>query len=108
VFAWARKGALLDLVVEEAGDYRLAGELWLRSGETVSIARPGAIVARVDRSGEGEGRAPFSVSLALPPGRTELTFESDRDDRDVGGVRDRKAVAFGLFLPVIERARSTP
>ena len=108
VFAWARKGASLDLVIEGAGDYRLAGELWLRSGETVSIARPGAIVARVAGGGEGEGPAPFSVSLTLPPGRTELTFESDRDERDVGGVRDRKAVAFGLFLPVLERAGSTP
>jgi hypothetical protein len=39
----------------------------------------------------------------LPPGRTELSFESDRDERDVGGVRDRKAVAFGLFLPVLRK-----
>ncbi|HEY6553895.1 MAG TPA: hypothetical protein VI669_11105, partial [Vicinamibacteria bacterium] len=88
-------------VVGEAGDHELHGELWLRPRETVTVARPGAIVARVLHSGEVEGPAPFSLSLILPPGRTELTFESDRDERDVGGVRDRKAVAFGLFLPVL-------
>jgi hypothetical protein len=103
VFAWARKGAVLYLVVGEAGDYELLGELWLRPQETVTLTRPGAIVARVLHSGEVEGPAPLTLSLTLPPGRTELSFESDRDERDVGGVRDRKAVAFGLFLPVLRK-----
>jgi hypothetical protein len=108
LFAWARKGASLDLVAAEAGDYRLDGELWLRSGETVSVARAESLVAEVRRAADGEGPAPLALALALPAGRTELTFESDHDERDVGGLRDRKAVSFGLFLPTVERARATP
>jgi hypothetical protein len=108
LFAWARKGASLDLVAGDAGDYRLEGDLWLRSGETVSVARAGALAAQVRREAEGEGPAPLSLALALPAGHTELTFESDRDERDVGGLRDRKAVSFGLFLPTVEPVRTTP
>jgi hypothetical protein len=108
LFAWARKGASLALVTGEAGDYRFEGDLWLRSGETVSVSRAQVLVARVRRAAEGEGRTPLSLVLALPAGSTELTFESDLDERDVGGVRDQKAVSFGLFLPGLERVRTAP
>jgi len=108
VFAWARRGAVLALVVSRAGDYALRGNLLLRPGETLSVSRVGAVIGRGQGSGGGEGRVAFSLSLTLPPGRTELAFESDTDERDVGSKRDRKAASFGVFVPVLEPAGTTP
>src|SRR5262249_37310040 len=42
VFAWARRGAALALIVGGPGDYALNGELWLRPLETVTIS-PGDV-----------------------------------------------------------------
>jgi hypothetical protein len=108
-FAWARKGASLGLFAGEAGDYRLAGEIWLRPGETVSVARAGTVIARAQRAkgAVDEGPAPLSLTLDLPAGTTDLDLESDLAERDIGGVRDQKAVAFGLFVPVLEETATT-
>ncbi len=106
VFAWARRGAALDLVVGQPGDYALRGELLLRSGETVTASREAVVIGTVSRGAEGEGPEPFAFTLSLPSGRTELALGSNQEERDVGGVRDRKAAAFGLFLPLLERSVS--
>jgi hypothetical protein len=103
VFAWARRGAALDLVVGEPGDYALRGELWLRSGETVTARREAVQIATVSRAGNGEGPETFALTLPLSAGLTELALESNEDERDVGGVRYRKAASFGLFQPRLER-----
>jgi hypothetical protein len=105
-FAWARQGAALLVLVPGAGDYALRGDLWLRPGETVTLRRGGALLARVTRDGgDEEGQEPFTAPLpGLPAGRTELELSSNLPERDVGGLRDRKAVAFGLFVPALTRA----
>jgi hypothetical protein len=104
VFAWARRGAVLDLVVGQPGDYALRGELWLRSGETVTASRNEAVIGAVSRREAGEGPETFAFTLSLPAGRTALALESNEEERDVGGVRYGKAAAFGLFLPRLERS----
>lgn len=102
VFAWARQGASLLVIARDPGPYELRGDLWLRPGETVTLRRAGDRIAAFSRApdAEGEGAVPLSVTLAsVHPGGTELQLESNLAERDVGGVRDHKAVAFGLFLP---------
>jgi hypothetical protein len=108
LFAWARQGAAVHLLVAEAGPYVLRGGLWLRPGETVAVSRAGAVVARLSGPEAGEGELPFALPLELPRGRVTLELASDTAERDVGGRRDRKAAAFGLFLPVLERAARRP
>jgi len=103
VFAWARRGAVLALIVSEPGDHALKGELWLRSGEAVTISREEVVIGKVSRTTEGEGLEPFALTLSLPRGQTELAFGSNLEERDVGGMRYAKAAAFGLFLPQLER-----
>src|SRR4029453_3664189 len=73
VFAWGGRGA--------------AGR---RGGEAVEIAA-------VSRAGNEEGPETFALTLPLTPGLTELALESNEDERDVGGVRYRKAASLGLF-----------
>ncbi len=104
VFAWARRGGVLGLVVGQPGGYVLRGELLLRSGETVTVSREGVAIGTVSRAAEGDWPEPFALTLSLPAGRTELALESNLEERDVGGVRDRKAAAFGLFLPRLDRS----
>jgi hypothetical protein len=106
LFAWSRQGSAMAVIAAEPGDYRLRGAVWLRPGETVTVTRAGGeTYGAVTRAAAGEGEEPLDVALPdLPAGRTELHFESSQPERDVGGVRDRKAVAFGLFLPVLERS----
>jgi hypothetical protein len=57
----------------------------------------------VSRAGNEEGPETFALTLPLTPGLTELALESNEDERDVGGVRYRKAASFGLFQPRLER-----
>jgi len=105
VFAWSRKGSELAVVVAEPGTYMVWGALWLRPGETVTVSRGGETLRAVTRTGLDEGEEPLDLMLiAFPAGRTELHLESNLAERDVGGIRDRKAAAFGLFVPRIERA----
>jgi len=108
VFAWSRRGAVLALIVAEPGDYALNGDLWLRSGETVTISREDAVIGTVSRGAEGEGLEPFALTLSLPRGQTELAFGSSLEERDVGSVRYAMAAAFGLFLPRLERLSGLP
>jgi hypothetical protein len=103
LFAWARRGASLSLVTHEAGPYAVRGALWLRPGEAVTLSRTGSPMARVESHADTEAALPLSLALTLPAGRTELTLESTLPERDVGGIRDHKAVAFGLFVPVLEQ-----
>ncbi len=107
LFAWARQGAALGLVTADAGDYALRGEVWLRPGEAVVVSRAGAEIGRVQSQAVAEGTVPLALDLTLPAGRTELHLESNLEERDVGGVRDRKAAAFGLFVPVLEKRGTT-
>ena len=104
VFAWVRRGGVLGLVVGQPGDYVLRGELLLRSGETVTVSREGVAIGTVSRAAEGDWPEPFALMLSLPAGRTELALGSNLEERDVGGARDRKAAAFGLFLPRLDRS----
>jgi hypothetical protein len=104
VFAWARQGAMLSAVARTPGRYELRGELWLRPGETVTVSRAGTRVLEVGRAPEatGEGSEAFAVALPdLPQGSTELQLESNLAERDIGGARDQKAVAFGLYVPTL-------
>ncbi len=105
IFAWARRGAVLDLSAGEAGDYMLRGELWLRPGETVTVSRSEVVVGSVSRQAGDEGPESFALALpSLPAGRTELAFGSNLEERDVGGVRYAKAAAFGIIAPQLERS----
>jgi hypothetical protein len=102
VFAWARQGASLFVVARRTGSYELRGDLWLRAGEAVTVSRGETRLATFRRApgAEGEGTEPFAVTLSgLEPGPTELQLESNLAERDVGGLRDHKAVAFGLYIP---------
>ncbi len=100
VFAWARQGAAMSVLAAESGTYSLRGDLWLRAGETLVVSRAAREIARVQSPHAAEGKVPLALALDLPAGRTELHLESNLPERDVGGVRDRKAAAFGLFLPM--------
>jgi len=107
VFAWARAGATMGVEVAKAGNYSLRGEAWLRPGESVVVSGTGSEIGRIQALRGEEGPVPLALELTLPAGRTELHLESNLPERDVGGIRDRKAAAFGLFLPVLETARTT-
>ena len=76
----------------------------LRSGETVTVSREGVAIATVSRAAEGDGPEPLAITLSLPTGRTELALGSSLEERDVDGVRYRKAAAFGLFLPRLDKS----
>jgi hypothetical protein len=108
IFAWARQGAALELFAGEPGDYALRGELWLRPGETVTVARNEIAVGAVSRRGEDEGPESFALTLpSLPAGRTVLALGSNLAERDVDGVRYAKAAAFGIIAPQLERLNAS-
>ena len=86
--------------------YALRGDLWLRPGEPSPFRGPGGLsAASEERGGRGRGRV-LGVPEA-PAGRTELAFDPDADERDVGSKRDRKAASFGLFRPSSSRSNDT-
>jgi hypothetical protein len=104
IFAWARRGAALELFAGVPGDYSLRGELWLRPGETVTASRDEVVVGTVSRKGADEGPQSFALTLpSLPAGRTVLALGSNLEERDVDGIRYAKAAAFGIIAPELER-----
>jgi hypothetical protein len=104
LFAWAERRASLELVTGEAGAYAVRGDLWLRPGEVVVVSRAGGEIGRFPSRADTEGTVPLTLDLTLPAGRTELTFQSNLPERQVGRVRERKAAAFGFFVPVLQRS----
>jgi hypothetical protein len=108
LFAWAQPSGSLALRVREAGALTLRGDLWLRPGEAITVTRSGSPIGRIESRSDREGPVPLSLDLALPAGRTELTFESSLEEREVGTPRDHKTAAFGLFVPVLDGERTTP
>jgi hypothetical protein len=106
LFAWAEKGASLALVAREAGRYTVRGDLWLRPGEVVGVSCAGREIGRFPSTLDRESPVPLSLDLPLAAGPTELRLESNLSEREVGGVRERKTAAFGLFVPVLEESKA--
>lgn len=103
-FAWARQAASLVLIVREPGVYAVEGKLWLRPSEAVVLTPPIGRPVRVESAAASESALPFSLRLDLRAGKTDLLLRSEQPEREVGSTRERKAAAFGLFLPVtVER-----
>ena len=100
VFAWARPSARLVLTARQAGTYRVEGVLWLRPAEAVLLIPAEGPPVSVVSASAIEAEVPFSLRLPLRAGKTELALRSDQPEREVGSARERKAAAFGLFLPV--------
>jgi hypothetical protein len=102
LFAWAEREAHLTADVPAPGTYRLAGGLWLRGGDTASIllgSRPPRFLAEVRRAAPSDGAEPFSVTVPLPAGRTDIMLLSRLPGMGMRREGRRFSVAFGLLLP---------
>jgi hypothetical protein len=112
LFAWAEREAHFVVDVPAAGEYQLAGGLWLRPGDTASLllgSQPPRLIAEIPRRQPGEGAELFAVSAPLPAGRTDFMILSRLPETEIRRERLRLPVAVGLLLPfaVREPARVT-
>jgi hypothetical protein len=102
LFAWARQEAHLATLAPTPGRYRLEGWLRLRPADGVAImlgSSPPRLLGEVHRQGPSEGPEPFSISLSLPAGATDLILISRLPEFPVRQNDQRLAVGFGLLLP---------
>lgn len=102
LFAWAQRESHVAASAPVAGRHHLAGGLWLRPGETVSIllgTQPPRLVTEVSHSGLSEGREFFSFTASLPAGRTDVLLLSRLPEMEIRRDGERIPVAFGLLLP---------
>jgi hypothetical protein len=102
LFAWAEREAHLVADVPAAGEYCLAGGLWMRRGDSASLllgTRPPRLLAEIPRTEPADGAERFALTVALPAGRTDLTLLSRLPETEVRRERQRLPVAVGLLLP---------
>jgi hypothetical protein len=110
LFAWAEREAHLTADVPAAGTYRLAGGLWLRTGDGVTILLGSGLprlLAEVRRTTPTDGAEPFSLSVPLPAGRTDLLLLSRLPERTIRRERKRIPAAVGLLLPIAIRKEAS-
>jgi len=103
LFAWAHREAHLALGAPSAGSYRLAGGLWLRPGEAVSLVLRTPLprlLGEIPRRGTSEGAEFFLLPVQLPPGSTDLMLLSRLPEKETERDGTRVRVAFGLLLPM--------
>ena len=106
LFAWAEREAHLTADVPATGTYRLAGRLWLRAGDSVTILLGSGLprlLAEVRRSAPTDGAEPFSLSVPLPAGRTDIMLLSQLPERIIHRETRRIPAAVGLLLPIAIR-----
>ena len=109
LFAWAEREAHLTADVPATGTYRLAGGLWLRTGDSVTILLGSGLprlLAGVRRTAPTDGAEPFSLSVPLPAGRTDIMLLSQLPETEIRRERRRIPVAFGLLLPIAIRTEA--
>jgi hypothetical protein len=102
LFAWAGREAHLVADVPVAGEYRLAGGLWLRRSDRASLllgSRPPRLLAEIERTGTSDGAEHFALTLPLPAGRTDLMLLSRLPEMEIRRERQRIPVGLGLLLP---------
>jgi hypothetical protein len=102
LFAWAEREAQLVAHVPAAGEYRLAGALWLRQGDTASLvlgSRPPRLLVEIPRTQPTDGAERFALTVPLPAGRTGLIVLSRLPETEIRRERQRLPIAVGLLLP---------
>jgi hypothetical protein len=103
LFAWAARESHLTVVAPVPGTYRVAGGLWLRQGDGVSIvlgSQPPRLLAEIQRTEASDGAERFALSVSLPAGRTDLMALSRLPETEIRRERRRVPAAFGLLLPI--------
>ena len=102
LFAWAEREGHLIADVPATGRYRLAGGLWLRAGDKVSLllgSRPPRLLAEIPRTRPKDGPELFAFTVPLSAGRTDLVVLSSLPETAIRRERQRLAVGQGLLLP---------
>jgi len=102
LFAWAQREAHLVADVPATGEYRVAGGLWLRTGDRASIlsgSEHPRLLAEVPRTQPTDGSELFTLTVPLSAGRTDLMVLSSLPEDAIRRERQRLPVGEGLLLP---------
>jgi hypothetical protein len=102
LFAWAEREAHFIADVPATGQYRLAGALWLRSGDRATLllgSRPPRLLAEIPRTLPTDGPEPFALTVPLSSGRTDFIVLSSLPETEIRRERVRLPVGQGLLLP---------